>query len=164
MHLARFWRHAVMSPMRARRLFPPATLDRVQRAIAASEKRHRGELRFVVEAELGTSQLWRDLGSRERAREIFATLGVWNTEENNGVLVYVLLADRTVEIVADRGIAAVAAQEWRGICRMMEARFSAGRYEEGAIAGVEAVSTLLARHYPAQGARPNELDDRPVVM
>ena len=164
MHLGRFWRHAVMSPMRARRSFPPTTLDRVQKAIAAAEAQHRGEIRFVVEAELRTTQLWRELTPRERAREVFATLGVWNTEENNGVLVYVLLADRSVEIVADRGIAAVAAGEWQEICRMMEAHFAAGRFEEGAVAGVQAVSALLASHYPAGGGRRNELDDRPVVM
>ena len=164
MHLARFWRHALMNPLLARRHFPPSTLDRVQQAVADAEKRHRGEIRFVVEAELHTAQLWRDVSPRERAREVFASLGVWNTEENNGVLIYVLLADHGVEIVADRGIAKVAASEWQGICRMMEVHFAAGRYEEGALAGVAAVSALLERHYPAQGGRANELEDRPVVM
>ena len=120
---------------------------------------------LVVEAELTTAQLWRELGSRERAREVFALRGVWNTEHNNGVLVYLLLADRRVEIVADRGIdAKVEPAEWHGICRMMEGHFRAGRYEEGAIAGVRAVSALLARHFPGGERGTNELLDRPLLI
>lgn len=165
MELARFWRHVLMSPLEARRRFPAATLDALQARIAASERRHRGEIRFVVEAELTTGQLWREVASRDRAREVFAAHGVWNTAENNGVLVYVLLADRRVEIVADRGIAErVAAGEWAGVCRMMEEHFRAGRFEAGSLAGVDAVSELLARHFPGGGERPNELEDRPALI
>ncbi len=165
MELARFWRHVAMSPLKARRCFPPTTLDRLQARIAQAEKRHRGEIRFVVEAELTTEQLWRGITSRERAREVFASQGVWNTAENNGVLTYLLLADRRVEIVADRGIdARVDPKEWQAICRMMEAHFRERRFEEGALAGVDAVSDLLARHFPGSGERPNELEDRPTVM
>jgi uncharacterized membrane protein len=166
MRLARFWRHVLMHPLRARAAFPPATLDAIQREVAAQEKRHRGQVLFIVEAELTTGQLWRDLGSRERARELFAAHGAWNTEENNGVLVYVLLADRRVEIVADRGIdSKVAGSDWAGICRAMERHFREGRFEEGSLAGVRAVSDLLARHFPADGrARANELPDRPEVI
>ncbi|MBC8022966.1 MAG: TPM domain-containing protein [Burkholderiales bacterium] len=165
MELARFWRHVAMSPLKARRCFTPATLDRLQARIAEAEKRHRGEIRFVVEAELTTEQLWRGITSRERSREVFASQGVWNTAENNGVLIYLLLADRRVEIVADRGIdARVDPSEWQAICRMMEAHFREGGFEEGALAGVDAVSELLARHFPGGGERPNELEDRPTVM
>jgi uncharacterized membrane protein len=165
MDLARFLRHVAMSPLKARRAFPPATLDALQARIAAAEQRHRGEIRLVVEAELATSQLWRDVSSRERAREVFAQQGVWNTAENNGVLIYLMLADRRVEIVADRGIdARVSASEWEAVCRMMEGHFRAGRFEPGALAGIDAVSELLARHFPAAGARPNELEDRPALI
>jgi uncharacterized membrane protein len=165
MDLARFWRHVLMSPLTARRQFPPATLDAMQARIAASEERHRGEIRFVVEAELTTAQLWRDLSSRERAREVFALQGVWNTAENNGVLIYVLLADRRVEIVADRGIdARVQPSDWEAVCRMMEQEFRESRYEAGALAGIDAVSELLARHFPGAGKRPNELEDRPALI
>jgi uncharacterized membrane protein len=165
MELARFWRHASMSPRKARRHFPPATLDAVERENAAQEKRHGGEICFVVEAELTTGQLWRELSSRDRAREVFAQRGVWNTEHNNGVLIYVLLADRRVEIVADRGIdARVPAEEWQRICRAMEEQFRGGRFEAGAVEGVRAVAELLARHYPASGDGRNELPDRPVVI
>jgi uncharacterized membrane protein len=165
MELKRFWRHVVMNPIRVARCFPASALDAIQREVAAQEKRHRGEICFVVEAELTTGQLWRDLDSRARAREVFALQGVWNTEENNGVLVYVLLADRRVEIVADRGIdSKVSAGEWQSICRAMEKLFSEDRYEEGAIAGVRLASELLERHFPAGGVERNELGDRPVLM
>ena len=165
MDVVRFWRHVVMSPMKAARCFPPATIDAIQREIAAQEATHRGEIVFVVEAELASSQLWHDVSSRDRARQVFALHGVWNTEENNGVLVYVLLADRAVEIVADRGIdARLEAQQWRAICREMESRFAQGRYEEGALAGIRAIAEAMGRHFPGDGARRNELPDRPVMM
>ena len=165
MDLGRFWRHVRMSPLQARKAFSPEVLDAVEREVAACEQRHRGEVVFVVEAELSSAQLWRDLTSRDRAREVFAGQGVWNTEENNGVLIYVLLADRKVEIVADRGVdRRVSRAEWDAICRLMEEHFRAGRFREGAIAGVRAAAELLAREFPAQGADRNELGDRPVVM
>ena len=165
MELARFWRHIRMSPAKATRAFPAAVMDAIGREIAAGEGLHRGEMLFVVEAELHSAQLWRAIAPRERAREVFAQQGVWNTEENNGVLVYVLLADRAVEIVADRGIdARVARDEWASICATMQRAFAEGRYEEGAVAGTRAVSALLARHFPATGPRRNELADRPVLL
>jgi uncharacterized membrane protein len=165
MDLKRFWKHVLMSPMRARSAFPPETLDAIQREVAARERRHRGEVCFVVEAELETGQLWRGLSSRDRAREVFASQGVWNTEENNGVLLYVLLADRKVEVVADRGVdRKVAPEEWKAICGAMDEHFRAGRYREGALAGVSAVSAILERHFPAQTEERNELGDRPVMM
>ncbi|HSN20977.1 MAG TPA: TPM domain-containing protein [Usitatibacter sp.] len=165
MELARFWRHVRMHPIRQRRAFPPASLDAIQREIEAQEKRHRGQVVFVVEAELTTAELWREVGPRERARQVFAAQGVWNTEENIGVLIYVLLADRQVEIVADRGIdAKVPDPEWEEICRMMETRFREGDFAGGAIAGVRAVSGLLARHFPGEGGRSNELPDRPRLI
>ena len=164
--MGRFLRHVLMSPLEARRSFPESTLDAIQREIAASEKRHRGEVCFVVEAELTSGQLWRDVKPRDRAREVFAANGVWNTEENNGVLIYVLLADRAVEIVADRGVDRTAKDgEWGAIARVMEEHFRARRFEEGAIAGVRAVTDLLVRDFPADGsAERNELGDRPVMM
>jgi uncharacterized membrane protein len=164
MDLRRFWRHVRMSPIEAARCFPAAVLEAIRREIAAQEQRHRGEVRFVVEAELASGQLWRGVTPRARAREVFALDGVWNTEENNGVLVYVLLADRDVEIVADRGIdRRVTAADWESICRTMEEHFRARRFAEGSLAGIRAVSDLLARHFPAAGPRRNELDDRPVM-
>jgi len=165
MELARFWRHTAMNPIQAARAFPAATLDAIQQAIAESESRHRGEVCFVVEAELTTAQLWAELDSRQRARQVFALQGVWNTEENTGVLVYVLLADRKVEVIADRGVAAVVPQaEWDAICATMQEAFRAGRFREGALAGVQAASALLETHFPATGRGRNELPDRPVMI
>ena len=165
MNLGRFWRHVVMTPWSAARCFPSTTLDAIQEAVAAGELNHRGQVRFVIEAELTTSQLWNEMNSRRRALEVFSMTGVWDTEENSGVLVYVLLADRKVEIVADRGIQGhVSVQEWKEICHIMEAAFRDARYEAGAISGVQAISALLARHFPSRGANRNELPDRPIVL
>lgn len=165
MDLARFFKHVAMTPAAARRAFPDRTMDAIAAAIAESERGHRGEICFVVEAELTTAQLWRNLTPRDRARELFASHGVWNTEENNGVLIYVLLAERRVEIVADRGIdARVEEGEWSAICEAMDAHFREGRYEQGAVEGIRGVGALLARHFPANEAGRNELGDRPVLM
>ena len=165
MNLRRFWRHVLMNPLIARRAFPPATMDAIAKEVAAQEKRHRGELRFIVEPELSTGHLWRGVGSRDRARELFAQHGVWNTEENTGVLIYVGLADRRVEILADRGITArVPEEHWNAICHSMDAHFRERRFEEGAIAGIRAVSDELARHFPARGDNANELSDRPLMI
>jgi uncharacterized membrane protein len=165
MELARFWRHVRMSPLKAARAFPASTLDAIQRAIAGSESRHRGEICFVVEAELTSAQLWAEVDSRQRARQVFAMQGVWNTEENNGVLLYVLLADRKVEIVADRGVAAAVPQtEWEAICAAMQAEFRTGRFEQGAVRGVEAAAAILERHFPSSGPGRNELPDRPIMI
>lgn len=165
MDLKRFWRHILMHPAKVARSFPAASLDAIEREVALQEKLHRGELCFVVEAELTSGQLWRGVASRDRAREVFAQRGIWNTEENNGVLIYVLLADRRVEIVADRGIdARVSREEWQEICRMIERHFADARFEAGSIAGVRAASALIARHFPSRGESRNELSDRPVLI
>ena len=165
MDLGRFWKHILMSPIEARRAFPPDVMAAIEREVSSQEKRHRGEIRFVVEAELATGQLWAGLSSRDRARQVFAEQGVWNTEENTGVLIYILLADRHVEIVADRGITArVAESEWKFICDTMDGHFREQRFEEGALAGIRAVSGLLSRHFPAGEANPDELPNRPILM
>jgi uncharacterized membrane protein len=161
----RFWRHVAMTPSAARRAFPDATMQAIARAIAEGERRHRGEACLVVEAELTTGQLWRGLSARDRAREVFAMQGIWNTEENNGVLIYVLLAEHRVEIVADRGIdARVQPGEWQAIVDAMDAHFHAGRFEEGALAGVRGVAQLLERHFPDTGEGRNQIPDRPIMM
>lgn len=151
---------------RARRHFPTATLDAIQHAIASSESRHLGEIVFAVEGSLGVGDVLRGRAAHERAHEVFAHLRVWDTEHNTGVLVYVLLADRTIEIVADRGVAAkVDESEWREVCELMRARFADDDYRGGAIAGVEAINDILVRHFPADGRRnPDELPDRPVLL
>jgi uncharacterized membrane protein len=149
-----------------RRHFPPPTLDAIQRAIAASEHRHLGEIVFAVEGSLPLREAIRRRTPRDRAREVFAHLHVWNTEHNTGVLVYVLLAEHAIEIVADRAVAAkIDAAQWQPICTAMQQQFAAGEYERGALAGVEGIGELLAQHFPPNGARKlDELPDRPVLL
>lgn len=151
---------------RVRRHFPPATLDAIQHAIAAGEARHRGEIVFAVEATLGIAAAWRGRSARERAREVFAQLRVWDTEYNSGVLIYLLLADRAIEIVADRGIAArVDDAQWQGVCELLRQHCRRDDPAGGALAAVDAVNAILARYLPA-GAAParDELPDRPVLL
>jgi uncharacterized membrane protein len=162
----RIWRHLVTDHRAARRVFPDSVLRRIEAAIAAGERAHRGEVRFVVEPALPLARVVKALPPRARALEIFGLLRIWDTEDNAGVLVYVLLADRDVEIVADRGIhREVGAAEWESVCRAMEAAFRDGRFAEGAETGVARINTLLARHFP-QGASggANELPDRPLIL
>ena len=165
MGIKRIGKHLVEHRWRVRRVFPRDVLDRIEQATKAGETTHSGQLRFVVEGALDGTPLLRDQPARERALDIFSHLRIWDTEHNNGVLIYLLLADRKVEIIADRGIdARVGASGWQAICRTMETDFRAGQFEAGAIKGIEAVSRELARYFPPQGGQRNELPDRPVVI
>jgi len=157
--------HLAMPAWRRRQLFPRAMLTRIEQAIGAAERKHRGEIRFVVETGLDVMPLLRGVSARERAIEVFTSLRVWDTEENNGVLIYLLLADRDVEIVADRGIhALVGAPEWERICGAMEAQFRAGQFEKGVTDGIRLVSDLLASHFPGPDQHGDELPDKPIVL
>src|SRR5512141_2609611 len=153
----RFFRHLATDDGSVRRRFSNAALARIEAAIADGEKRHRGQVRFAVEPSLPLPRVVQRLTPRERALEVFGLLRIWDTAENCGVLVYLLLADRDVEIVADRGIhGCVGAAAWATICRKMEAAFRAGRYAEGVEAGLADINALLAQHYPRDGgARGN---------
>ena len=154
----------MVTKWRINRAFPVDTLVAIDRAIKASEATHRGEIRFAVEGALDIAPLLRGQTARERAIDVFSQLRIWDTERNNGVLIYLLLADRDVEIVADRGIdAKVGPQEWERICRKMEAAFRQGDYEGGGIGGIQEVTRHLAEHFPAIGDDRNELPDNPVV-
>lgn len=164
MAFKRFLRHLLTTRRAARRAFPPSALDAIERAIREVEARCRGEIRFVVESALDMGPLWQQQSPRERALEVFALHRVWDTAENNGILLYVLMADHAVELVCDRGIHARAgAEAWETICRNIEHAFREGRYEQGVIDGIAALGATLARHYPG-AERSNELPDRPYVM
>lgn len=162
----RFWRHLVTDHRSARRAFPDAAMRRIEAAIAAGEQRHRGQVRFVVESALPLGRVLARLPPRERALEVFGLLRVWDTEENAGVLVYLLLADRDVEIVADRGIdRRVGKGAWEALCRKMEAAFRGGRHADGVETGIADLNALLETHFPqGEGGTPNELPDRPLVL
>jgi uncharacterized membrane protein len=165
MSIRRIGKHLLEHRWRARRDFPPRVLERIEQAIKQGEASHSGQVRFVVEGALDGAPLFRGQPARERALDIFSQLRIWDTAHNNGVLIYLLLADRNVEIIADRGIdAKVGAAGWENICKEMEADFRAGNFERGAIKGIEAVSRELAKHFPSTGVGPNELPDAPVVM
>ena len=165
MGIKRIGKHLLAHHWRLRRDFPPKVLAAIEQAIKKGEATHSGQVRFVVEGALDGAPLFRDQPARERALDIFSQLRIWDTAHNNGVLIYLLLADRDVEIIADRGIdAKVGAVGWAAICNEMETGFRAGQFERGTIKGIEAVSRQLARHFPAQGGGPNELPDAPVVI
>lgn len=165
MGIKRIGRHLVQHRWLVRKQFPPRVLTAIERAVKAGEAAHSGQIRFVVEGALDGKPLFRDQPARERALDVFSTLRIWDTAHNNGVLIYLLLADRDVEIIADRGIdAKVGAAGWAKICADMETQFREGNFEAGVIRGIGQVSQQLVRHFPRHGAVANELPDEPVVM
>ena len=165
MGIKRIGRHLLEHRWRVRRIFTPKVLADIEQAIKLTEATHSGQVRFVVEGALDGQPLFRDQSARDRALDIFAHLRIWDTAHNNGVLIYLLLADRKVEIVADRGIdAKVGAAGWAKICADMETDFKAGNFESGVIRGIDAVSRQLAMYFPKHGDGVNELPDAPVVM
>ncbi len=161
----RFWRHLFTDHAAARRAFPEDSLERLKNAIASGEKHHTGQVCLAIEAALPPSLVLHRLTPRDRALEVFARLRIWDTEENSGVLVYLLLADQDVEIVADRGIhRKVGDEPWQAICRAMEVEFAQRRFEHGVAAGIEAINALLARHFPRSTPGTNEIPDSPVML
>jgi hypothetical protein len=165
MNLRRILRHCITGPGRASRSFPPEALAEIERAIVAAEKRHAGEMCFAIESALPLAEVRNGVTSRERALHVFSLLRVWDTAANNGVLIYVLLADGAIELIADRAVAACIAQlEWDELCRRIETEFAAGHYRDGALMAVRAVGAQLARHFPAQHGESDELPNQPVLL
>ena len=154
-----------MTHWQVNRAFPRQSLIAIEQAIKASETAHVGEIRFAVEGALDGAPLFNGQSARERAIDVFSQLRIWDTEHNNGLLIYLLLADRAVEIVADRGIhSKVGSPEWETICRRMEAAFKQADYKGGVISGIQAVTQHLMQYFPASGSGQNELPDKPVVL
>lgn len=165
MEFKRTVRHLFMTGREVRNVFPEASLIAIERAIGVAEATHGGEICFAVEGALHSAQLMARMPARERALDVFSQLRVWDTENNNGVLIYVLLADRAVEIVADRHIhARPGAGAWDGIARDMEGFFKHSAFLDGALTGIRGVAAQLATHFPAQGASRNELTNRPRLL
>ena len=163
--IARIYRHWLASFHPASRLVPPADSARIEAAVAAAEQRHAGEIRVVVEAALPFGLLLRGVDARTRALQLFASLGIWDTESNNGVLVYLLLGDRAVEFVADRGIAArIPDGDWASLCREVESLCAQGEVAEGCCVAVRGVSAQLERHFPRGGNSRNELPNQPILI
>jgi uncharacterized membrane protein len=165
MDVKRVIRHLFLSRWHVNAAFSSRTLHAIEKAVQESHRGHIGQVRFVVEGALHINALVKGVSARERAIDVFSELRVWDTEHNNGVLIYLLLADRDVEIVADRGVhARVHAEEWEAICHCMEAEFRRARYESGVLQGVEQVSALLKRHFPVQQEGRSELPSKPAVL
>lgn len=163
MNLQRIFKHLLTPDWFAQRVFHSADLTAIAAAVTASEKKHRGELRFVFEGPLPLAALWRDMPVRHRATQLFAQLDVWDTDENSGILIYVQLIDHRVEILADRGIAQHVPQaQWDALCRGLEAAFRQKNYRGGALEAITKASELLVQHFPAGVKNPNELPDRPL--
>ncbi len=162
----RILRHRLVDERDARRLVDAAALRRIEARVAASERRHSGEIRVCIESGLPLSYLRRDAVARERAIAMFGKLRVWDTENNNGVLIYLLLAEHCIEIVADRGIARhVDAPRWAAIAALMSTALRDGHAEAGLDAAIEAVDALLVQHFALRDGEvnPNELPDAPLV-
>lgn len=163
--LSRVLAHLWHTPLATRRAFPATLQEKLRQAIAEGEAGHRGEIRFVVEGDRPLADVLRDKDIRDRALEIFGLARVWDTRENTGLLIYVLLCEHRVEILADRGLhGAVAASEWQRLCEGMTTAFREGRFEAGSLALLREAGSLLRQHFPATGDNPNELPDLPIVL
>ena len=163
--IKRWFLHTFMPPWRWRLAFPAAVLKDIEMAVKQSERQHRGELRFAIENALAPSWVWRGMSARQRATDVFSNLRVWDTEKNSGVLIYLLLADREVHIVADRGIARRVPQaEWDAVAQAMQKAFRLGDFRRGSLEGIERITIMLANHFPAGADNPNELSNKPVIV
>jgi uncharacterized membrane protein len=163
--MVRFFQHLLSLPGAVARAFPASALEKIEAQIQESEQRHGGEIRFAVEAALDPLPLLRGQTARERAVEVFSELQIWDTEANNGVLLYLLLADHDVEIVADRGFnRKVPREEWEEVCRAMEAELRAGRHEAAVLEGVRRIGTITSRHFPPRAQKRGELSDRAALL
>ena len=161
----RFWRHAFTDEKHVGQAFSTDAMKRIEKAIEDGEALHRGQVGVAIEAALPLQRVLRKVTPRERALEVFGSLRIWDTEENNGVLLYLLLADRDVEIVADRAIhRLVGEQGWEAICQRMEAAFRDGRYVDGVETGIREISTLLAQHFPGDSRDVDELPNKPAIL
>jgi uncharacterized membrane protein len=161
--IKRWWRHLNMTRWQLRRAFPLEALQAITESVRASEQQHGGEIRVAIEADLSARRLWQHQTPRVRALEVFASLGVWDTQARNGVLIYLCLADRDVEIVADRGLhTKVSDAEWAEVCAQLQADCAAHRFQQGVSNAVMHVGRLLGVHYPV--ADRNEQSDHPVML
>lgn len=165
MSLARAWHHALGALRPAKRLLQVDAMDRIAAEVVRAEATHAGEIRVVIETTLTAGQLWQGLTPRARALQVFSALGIWDTAGNNGVLIYLLLADRSVEIIADRAIAALVPEtDWLALCRDIEQRCRNGDIAEACCQAVRGVAVVLGRHFPCAGGDGDELPNQPILL
>jgi uncharacterized membrane protein len=163
--LKRLLKHGFVIPGAVHRHFPPDSLKRIEDAIAKSETQHFGEIRFIVESHLSFWEIVHNKTPKKRALEVFAKYHLWDTEQNNGVLIYLLLADHDFEILGDRGIHQhIGDNGWQTISDEMEAMFRKGEFEMGVIFGIHQISKALVSHFPASGPNENELPNKTIVL
>ena len=163
--LSRLFRHFAMTAASGRRAFPETTLKAIEDVIAEGERRHRAEVRLIIEPALSAQAVLTGVSPRERARELFSAYAVWDTEENCGVLVYVNLADHQVEIVTDRGVGRiVAAADWETACRTMTQGFARGDYHNSTLTALAQLNALLQKHYPDDGSTLDQLSNQPIML
>ncbi len=162
---ARVWRHWLRGDAAGRRAFPPEALNAIGLAITEGERGHRGELRLIVENAWPAEAVRAGISNRQRAVALFAEHGVWDTEDNCGLLLYINLADHKVDIVTDRAIQrAIEPGTWQAICDKLTSAYARGEFQAGTLAAIEQINALLRQHFPANGARANELPDHPIVL
>ena len=162
---SRLFRHIFTSSRLTQRFFNDAALKRIEQAIAKSEETHSGQIRFIVETALAPLALYQGQSAQERALEVFSLFRVWDTADNNGVLIYLLMADHDFEIIADRNIHQKVGQAfWGSVCQQMETHLKKGQFEEGVLLGIELIHQALREHFPAQTITPNELPDQPIII
>lgn len=163
--LKRLFRHLFTTKRSGKHAFPEATLQAIQKVIAEGEKQHRAEVQLIVEPSMPLSEIWEGTTARERAIELFAIHGIWDTEENSGILIYIDLADHQVEIVTDRGIKHVTRDdEWQSICRTMTSGYAQGNYHDSTIKAVKLMNEILHEHLPDTENLPNQLPNRPIIL
>jgi len=165
MNLKRIFKHTLTTQWHLKKYFTPAALGSIELEISNSEAQHSGEIRFVVEGALDGAPLFRDQSAHDRALDIFSQLRIWDTQDNNGLLIYLLLADHAVEIIADRGInAKVSRDEWKAICEIMQNEFTQGNFKTGVCDAIKSITKHLIMHFPISASDENELPNKPVVM
>jgi uncharacterized membrane protein len=161
----RLFRHFLITAQHGRRAFPESTLKAIQKAIAHGEKRHRAEVRLMIEASLPLHEVLAGTSPRQRARELFSEYRVWDTEENCGILIYINLADHDVEIVTDRAVGRTLGHDaWESVCQMMTGGYKQGQFEDSTVAAVERLNDLLEAAFPDDGSRANQLSNRPLML
>lgn len=165
MNFSRLKKHLFTTAGASHETFPRLTLKAIEAAITDGELRHRAEVRLIIEHALPLKEILQGISARQRAMDLFARYRVWDTEENCGVLVYINLADRKVEIVADRAVARLIVQEeWDAVCQTMTEGFAREAFRDSTIAAIAQLNALLAEHYPARGAHPNQLANQPILL
>ena len=164
--LFRWAHHMWIGPMHVQRVFNREAFSRIEQAIALGERDHSAQVRFAAESSLGTAELWREVDSRQRAVDVFANLRIWDTHDNNGVLVYLLWADHAIEIVADRGASAkVDPAVWESACAQFTNGCRHGRHVEGVISAIHTINQGLATAFPSGGIdTPDELPNEPLIL